>query len=155
MKNKEIHEGGCLCGNIRYNTNGKPKYVGVCHCRYCQLRTGSALGISVYFDSDQVTLVKGKQNLKSFEYPTQSGRQSRLSFCEKCGTALLWSSDWRPGMMGVGGGTFDPPTFWYQIEREIFCRSKADFINTDIEDKSETGPVYEPVDNEDIRLKGG
>ena len=155
MKNKEIHEGGCLCGNIRYNTNGKPKYVGVCHCRYCQLRTGSALGISVYFDSDQVTLVKGNQNLKSFEYPTQSGRQSRLSFCEKCGTALLWSSDWRPGMMGVGGGTFDPPTFWYQIEREIFCRSKADFINTDIEDKSETGPVYEPVDNEDIRLKGG
>ena len=154
MKNNEIHEGGCLCGDIRYKSEGEPKYVGVCHCRYCQLRTGSALGISVYFDNEQVTLVKGGESLKLYEYPTESGRSSRLRFCTNCGTALLWASDWRPGMLGVGGGTFDPPTFWYQIEREVFCRSKAEFINTGVEDKFDTGPVYEPINSEDIRLKG-
>ncbi len=35
------HRGGCLCGKVRYMTKEKPKIVGVCHCRYCQLRSGS------------------------------------------------------------------------------------------------------------------
>ena len=49
MDTNEIHEGGCCCGAVRYQTTRKPKRVGVCHCRYCQARTGSAFGVSVYF----------------------------------------------------------------------------------------------------------
>jgi hypothetical protein len=37
-----LHEGGCLCGEARYVVSGYPEPRGVCHCRYCQLRTGSA-----------------------------------------------------------------------------------------------------------------
>ena len=57
-------------------------------------------------------------------------------------------------MMGIGGGTFDPPAFWYEIEREVFCRSKAEFIDTNINDQFDTGPVYEPKIDEEVRLKG-
>ena len=155
MNNIATHEGGCLCGTVRYKTEGDPKYVGICHCRYCQLRTGSAFGISVYFDSGQVNVLQGNTSLKSFKYPTESGRQSYLQFCSDCGTTLLWCSQWRPSMTGIGGGTFDPPTFWYKIEREVFCRSKAKFINTDVNDQFDTGPVYTPLNEEELRLKGG
>jgi|TARA_B100000809_G_scaffold123834_1_gene121979 hypothetical protein len=58
-------------------------------------------------------------------------------------------------MTGIGGGTFDPPTFWYKIEREVFCRSKAKFINTDVNNQFDTGPVYTPLNEEALRLKGG
>ena len=154
MDNKYIHEGGCLCGSVRYKTKGEPQYVGVCHCRYCQLRTGSALGISVYFYSNQVTVIMGGKSLKSHKYPTESGRESHLRFCTECGTSLLWDTLVRPGLTGVGGGTFDPPTFWYEVGQEIFCRSKAEFLNTDIKERFDTGPVYKPVNKEGLRLKG-
>ena len=45
MSKKEKHQGGCLCGKVRYETDGSPERSGVCHCRYCQLRTGSSFGI--------------------------------------------------------------------------------------------------------------
>jgi hypothetical protein len=39
---REKHEGGCLCGNVRYVTHGSPRYQAVCHCTFCQRVTGSA-----------------------------------------------------------------------------------------------------------------
>ena len=60
-----------------------------------------------------------------------------------------------PSLTGIGGGTFDPPTFWDEVEREIFCRSRAEFINTDVKDKFKSGPVYQPVNDEEPLLKGG
>ena len=128
MNNIANHEGGCLCGKVRYKTEGDPKYVGICHCRYCQLRTGSAFGISVYFDNGQVNVLQGDASLKSFKYPTESGRQSHLQFCSDCGTTLLWSSQWRSSMTGVGGGTFDPPTFWYKLNGKYFVDPKQNLL---------------------------
>ena len=43
MSDKEIHQGGCACGENRYETSGNPERARVCHCRYCQLRSGSPL----------------------------------------------------------------------------------------------------------------
>jgi len=37
-----IHEGGCLCGEIRYETMAEPVRVTICHCTFCQRLTGSA-----------------------------------------------------------------------------------------------------------------
>mgnify|MGYP003325429722 CR=1 FL=1 len=54
----EKHQGGCFCGKLRYEPVGNPVRTAVCHCRYCQLRTGTAFGISVYFNTDQVTFTR-------------------------------------------------------------------------------------------------
>ena len=61
------HSGGCLCGNVRFDAEGEPLRVGLCHCRYCQLRTGSAFGISVYFPEDAVTDTSGELETYALE----------------------------------------------------------------------------------------
>ena len=154
MENKQDHKGGCLCGKIRFMTVGKPRRVSVCHCRYCQLRTGSALGVSVYFESDNVRIIKGENLLNSYKYSTESGNHLSLRFCRNCGTAIFLNAELFKELTGVTGGTFDPPTFWYDVEREVFCRSKAGFINVEVEDKNDTAPYHMPVKNEDLRLNG-
>ena len=32
----ENHQGGCLCGKVRYKVKGVPKVVAHCHCIDCQ-----------------------------------------------------------------------------------------------------------------------
>ena len=78
-----IKTGGCLCGETRYQITAEPFRSSVCHCRYCQLRTGSAFGVSIYFQDDEVTLLSGK--LDHFSYATESGhnvKNERCSICE-------------------------------------------------------------------------
>ena len=38
---------------------GQPVRAGVCHCRYCQLRAGSAFGTLVYFSLEKLQLRSG------------------------------------------------------------------------------------------------
>ena len=103
----DIHEGGCFCGAVRYRTIGAPKRVSACSCEWCRKRTGSALGVSVYFEQANVEFTKGV--LKPF-------------------TTVSWTLEFLPGFRGIAGGTFDEPTFWYDLERYVFARSKPDWL---------------------------
>lgn len=55
----EIHEGGCVCGAVRYRVRNKPVRTTACHCSFCQRRTGSAFGIGAYFREQDVEIVRG------------------------------------------------------------------------------------------------
>lgn len=147
----EIHEGGCQCGAVRYRTHGQPAKTAVCHCRYCQTRTGSAFGVSVYFPAEAVELLSGE--LKDYGFTTESGRSFGTRFCTTCGTSVFWKVGAMPEYTGVAGGTFDPPTFWYEVKREVFTRSRAPFVHTDIADSSETSSSYAPLREEPASLK--
>ncbi len=50
----EVHEGGCVCGAIRYRVRGEPLRAYVCHCTFCQRFTGSAFGVLTWFDEENV-----------------------------------------------------------------------------------------------------
>jgi hypothetical protein len=122
----EVHEGGCFCGAVRYKTTGKPKRVSACSCEWCRKRTGSALGISVYFDQGDVEFTKGV--LKPFGVISDAGRWIESEFCATCGSTVSWTLEFLPGHRGIAGGTFDNPTFWYKPERYVFARTKPDWL---------------------------
>ena len=149
-----IKTGGCLCGETRYQISALPLRSSVCHCRYCQLRTGSAFGVSIYFQDDEVTLLSGK--LDYFSYSTESGHKVKNERCSICGTNLFWTIDAPSyiGLKGVAGGTFDPPTFWFQLTRSVFSRSKASFCEIIAPEKHETHPDYAPLKQDEERLSG-
>jgi len=116
-----FHEGGCQCGEVRYRTGNNPARVIACHCTSCKLRTGAAYGLGVYFNEADVVFLQG--SLRVFEFNSdESGRWLRTEFCERCGTAVTWTTEMRPGLRAIAGGTYDDPD-WYQVQYHIWTRS--------------------------------
>jgi hypothetical protein len=60
-----------------------------------------------------------------------------------------------PGWVGIAAGTFDPLAFWFDLNAEVFTRSKEKFVG-DIEapDHSPTFFSYDPEKAEAARLIG-
>ena len=120
-----IKTGGCLCGETRYQISAEPLRSLVCHCRYCQHRTGSAFGVSIYFQDDEVTLLSG--TLDSFSYLTESGHSVKNERCSICGTNLFWTIDAPSyiGLKGVAGGIVRPPNILVQADKVGFLSFKS------------------------------
>ena len=59
----------------------------LCHCRYCQTLTGSALSTNVWFPEEKVSLLKG--DLSSYEMKTESGNVVTTNFCKNCGSTVF------------------------------------------------------------------
>jgi hypothetical protein len=78
---------------------------GVCHCTNCKRRTGSAFGISVYFDRSAVVDQTGKTKIYAFHHASQKHDQQR-HFCVSCGTTLFWYISTVPEKIGIAGGCF-------------------------------------------------
>ncbi len=84
---KAIHEGGCVCGSVRYRITGDPIAATVCHCRFCQRRTGSAFSQPVFFKADQVGFSGGPMKMY-VHHSDESHRWLRMQFCARCGTTV-------------------------------------------------------------------
>ena len=140
----QIHEGGCLCGAVRYRVTGQPFRTGVCHCRFCQRRTGSAFGVGVYFRKQDFELTRGA--LKSYEHKSdESGRWLRMEFCANCGNTVTWTLELFPDGRGVAGGSFDDPG-WIKVERHTWTRSKQHWVPIPPEvEKHENSAINQPT----------
>ncbi|MEE8212852.1 MAG: GFA family protein [Acidiferrobacterales bacterium] len=121
-----MHEGGCVCGGVRYRTTGLPQRVAACTCTWCQKRTGSALGLTVYFKESDVAFLQGA--LRKYRLTSDAERWIETEFCEVCGTTVTFTLELRPGLRAIAGGTFDQPTFWYDLEAFMFARSKPAWL---------------------------
>ncbi len=116
-----IHEGGCVCGAVRYRVKNAPARTSACHCRFCQRRTGSAFGIGAYFREADVEILGGE--LKTYEHRSdETQRWLRMQFCPRCGATVTWTAEALPGMRAIAGGSFDDPK-WLRIERHAWLRS--------------------------------
>jgi len=111
------HDGRCVCGSVRFTATGEPLRVTICHCTWCQRRTGTAFGTEVVFDSGQVT-VSG-QITRYRHVSDQSGRWLEIEFCPRCGTNLGFTLEAAPGLRTLPAGAFDDPA-WITAERQTF-----------------------------------
>jgi hypothetical protein len=120
-----MREGGCLCGAVRYRTNGGPSRTVVCHCTFCQRCTGSAFAVWPVFSRDQV---KVEGTLSAYEHRSdESGRWIRLYFCPRCGTTVTSSFEIVADEVAILGGTFDD-TSWIRVDRHVWTRSKQHWV---------------------------
>ena len=117
------HEGGCLCGAVRYQVTDEPYWAGVCYCTFCKKRTGSAFAVGAYFDESAVQIKSGA--LKTYEYRSdESHRWLKLEFCSTCGTTVSWTTEFFPGARAIAVGTFEDPN-WVKPAMHIWTRSAA------------------------------
>ncbi len=111
-----VHEGGCLCGRVRYEVRGKPESVTICHCRFCQKATGTAYMIEPGFNRADFTVLLGTP--RSYEHVSEgSGKKVFLHFCADCGTKLFMTFERFPDEVGIYPGTLDDPN-WFEIRPE-------------------------------------
>ena len=140
--------GGCLCGAVRYETSGEPKFSPLCHCRMCQRWTGSAMLATVAFDRDVVVFTKGEPRVY------WSSDVSERGFCPECGSSLFTryaSGGAFDGIIFVALGTFDDPEcvrpdVHYGAEAELSWMRREDGltrVRIDVDDPGEQNALFE------------
>jgi hypothetical protein len=77
--------GGCLCGAVRYRLAGTPFDAGWCHCRTCQLNSGSPAMAFAKVLSDDFVIESGGERIRRYA----SSAVAERWFCDHCGTPLL------------------------------------------------------------------
>lgn len=117
--------GGCICGNVRYSVSGEPKRITVCHCAWCQRRTGTAFGVEVVFDESQISI--SGESLSSYRHISdESGRWVEQHFCTHCGSNIGLTLQAVPGIRSLSAGSFDDPSWPEHAKhprRHVFTRS--------------------------------
>ncbi|MCH7544397.1 MAG: GFA family protein [Proteobacteria bacterium] len=120
-----VHEGGCLCGSIRYKTTAEPQRVTICHCTFCQRFTGTAFLVEPIFRKVDVAF-SGKKPRTYDHQSDGSNKRVTLNFCGTCGTTLFLDLERFPDILGLCAGTFDDPNWFDRSQgkcRHIFTRS--------------------------------
>lgn len=78
--------GGCLCGAVRYRLTAEPFDAGWCHCRTCQLNSGSPAMAFASVPVENYLVEQGADTIRRY----QSSDNAERWFCGKCGTPLLF-----------------------------------------------------------------
>ena len=96
--------GGCMCGAIRYQVDGRPDRVLHCHCQSCRQHTGAAAATLAVFAPEQVRFSGSARKL--FNSAPGVGR----AFCPDCGSSLSWETTLgEEGICALHISTFDDP----------------------------------------------
>ncbi|SLN24967.1 Glutathione-dependent formaldehyde-activating enzyme [Falsiruegeria litorea R37] len=73
--------GGCLCGEVRFEAQGEPLRIGLCHCMDCRKHHGAVFHASAIYPQDVATVTGQTQHYE--------GRH----FCPRCGSSVFSVSD--------------------------------------------------------------
>ncbi|HRD78004.1 MAG TPA: GFA family protein [Hyphomicrobiaceae bacterium] len=111
-----LHQGGCLCGEIRYETTGEPARIVFCHCRFCQRATGTSFLLEAMFARSDFRILKGEP--RRYELTSVgSGKQVVVNLCANCGTKLFLDLERVPNDIGLYTGTYDDPNWFERLGR--------------------------------------
>ena len=96
--------GGYLCGAIRYDVDGEPQHVALCHCSDCRRSAGAPMVSWAAFTADALTVTQGQP------ITFNSSGAAMRSFCGTCGTGLFYrNADMLPGIVDIQSVTLDDP----------------------------------------------
>lgn len=101
-----VHEGGCLCGGVRYRVHGGLRDVTTCHCGECRRTHGGAAPYTAA-DDERIELVVD-DGLTWIDSPA-STTHARRAFCRGCGSSLFWKAPGRD-YTAIAAGTVDEPS---------------------------------------------
>jgi len=97
------YQGGCLCGAVRFEADGAPKWTGLCHCASCRKHTGAPVAGFAGYESGKVRFVVGAPVYFA------SSEGVRRGFCGSCGATLTYEGAPWPGEIHLHIGAFDDP----------------------------------------------
>lgn len=121
-------EGGCTCGEVRYEVLSSPLIVHCCHCRWCQRQTGTAFALNALFEAEHVRVTNGEVEILAVASP--SGRGQTIARCQSCRIAV-WSNYYMGGLKDyirfIRVGTLDNPDL-LPPDVHIFTSTKQPWV---------------------------
>lgn len=115
--------GACFCGELAYEADIEEDAIAICHCRDCQIFSGSAFRTSGIVAPDRFRVTKGIP--KHFDKVADSGAVRRMLFCGECGTHICSVPTQQEGaFISIRVATshdFDK----LKPAAEVFCRSRV------------------------------
>lgn len=118
-------KGGCMCGQIQYDSDTEPGMVAVCHCPDCQRQTGTSFSIVVGMPLEALEL---RGELSIFSTTGDSGAKVHRHFCGQCGSPIYSLPDAMPGLIFLKAGTLDDSS-WLEPQIEFFCDTAQPWVN--------------------------
>lgn len=98
--------GGCLCGDVRYESGNDPVMTAHCQCADCRKASGTGHGTHVVLHEAAYTLTG---ETKSYDHPADSGNIVSRHFCPNCGCAIHSTNSAMPGMVFIRASSLDDP----------------------------------------------
>ena len=125
MNKSEHLEGGCICGQVKYQITDKPLFTQACHCKDCKVLTGSSFVVNTSI-LENTLIVEGE--VSTTKLTAGSGAATRAFFCTKCGTYVYTDYDSAVGRLNVRTKTLkDSDKFPPQAQ--IFIKDKDPWLN--------------------------
>jgi hypothetical protein len=120
-------DGGCLCGDVRYEIRGEPRSMTHCHCSMCRKAHGAAFGTFIEVARGDFRWTQGQASIQNYV----SSPGSLRPFCRVCGSTLLFESESEDSVWISAGSLDGDPGC--RPGSEIFVGSKAPWFPLDSE----------------------
>ena len=117
------HDGGCLCGTVRFRVAAAPLDSGYCHCRMCQQNSGAPVVAWVTFPASSFSWLSGEPGTYA------SSTHGKREFCATCGSYLVFRSTKSPDEVSVNTASFDHPDA-FPPRKHIFVESRIAWFRT-------------------------
>ena len=115
-----MYQGGCLCGQIRFEIDGPIQTIVYCHCSQCRKAQGSAYATNGVVLKEAFHIKQGEHLLTEYEYAPGKTKY----FCKTCGSPIYSDSKQLPESVRVRLGTIESEIA-ERPECHIFVASKA------------------------------
>ncbi len=147
---RRIHEGGCLCGAVRYRATANPVRGVICHCSMCRKHSGAPVLAFVHFPVGSFRWVTGKPSR------FQSSHFAQRGFCSICGSTLSMHEEVLGDRVQVTVGSLDEPDR-VKIDDHVWTEAQISWF--DVKDEllrfSESSPAVASKEEGDGDLEVG
>ena len=103
----------CACGRVQVTVQNEPLAVAICHCDFCQKRTGSVFQVGAYYARDEEIDVSGEtkryNGLEIDGVGNAAGDSVTYHFCPTCGSTLYWHKEARTRSSQLRSGILQTP----------------------------------------------
>lgn len=120
----KVH-GQCHCGELVYEADVDPASTSICHCKDCQILTGTAYRVSVPAKAENFRILSGVP--KIYVKTAESGNPRAQAFCATCGTPIYASDVKHPTLFNLRTGPLAERAH-LKPQRQIWCRSALDWV---------------------------
>jgi hypothetical protein len=115
--------GACLCGKVRYEIKGAPRWMYQCHCGKCRAASGSSFATNIIVDADKFRISAGQGALRGFESSPKKFRY----FCSDCGSPIYSHGEKTKQVVSVRCGTLKQDS-GVRPAYHAFVASKAPWV---------------------------